>query len=49
LVTVLLVENINGLVSDLRLVSLIRAVALWAEDPEYYTSALTDVVALYNE
>jgi hypothetical protein len=49
LVTVMLLENTNGLVSDLRLVSLVRAVALWSEDPEYYTSALTDVVSLYNE
>ncbi|MDR2101785.1 MAG: hypothetical protein LBP43_04375 [Treponema sp.] len=49
LVTVLPVEDTNGLVSDLKLVSLIRAFALWAEDPEYYTSALTDVVPLYDE
>ncbi|MDR3138920.1 MAG: hypothetical protein LBT95_04525 [Treponema sp.] len=49
LVTTLLIEQPGGALEDLRLASSIRAVALWAEDPEYYTSALTDVVPLRND
>jgi hypothetical protein len=49
LVTTLSIEQPSGALGDLRLASSIRALALWAEDPEYYTSALTDVVPLYNE
>jgi hypothetical protein len=49
LVTTLLIEEAGGPLEDLRLPSSVRAVVLWAEDSEYYTSALTDVVPLYNE
>jgi hypothetical protein len=49
LVTTTLIEEAAGAVAELRLTSSIRAVVLWAEDPEYNTSALTDVVSLYNE
>ncbi|MDR2303459.1 MAG: hypothetical protein LBE10_02590 [Treponema sp.] len=37
-------EDRDGLVSELNLPQEVRTVALWAEDPEYSTSALTDVV-----
>jgi hypothetical protein len=36
----------EGPLSDLKLAATVRAVALWAEDPVYYTSVLTDVVPL---
>ncbi|MDR1176947.1 MAG: hypothetical protein LBK83_15920 [Treponema sp.] len=35
-------EDRDGLVSELNLPQEVRTVALWAEDPEYSTSALTD-------
>jgi hypothetical protein len=49
LVTTLLIEEAGGSLEELGLLSSIRAVALWAEEPEYYTSALTDIVPLFNE
>jgi hypothetical protein len=39
-------DTVEGRVADLNLDSGVRAVALWAEDPVYYTSVLTDVVPL---
>jgi hypothetical protein len=39
-------DAVEGRISDLGLVSEVRAVALWAEDPVYYTSVLTDVTPL---
>jgi hypothetical protein len=49
LVTTLVIDQPGGPLDDLRLPSSVRAVALWAEDPEYFTSALTDIVPLNNE
>jgi hypothetical protein len=39
-------DELDGLLSDLDLPSGVRGIALWAEDPSYATSALTDVVPL---
>jgi hypothetical protein len=39
-------ENLSGSVADLTLGPEARSLALWAQDPEYYTSALTEVVSL---
>jgi len=36
--------NIEGNTRDLRLTNGVRTAALWAEDPEYHISALTDAV-----
>jgi hypothetical protein len=49
LVTTLVIDQPGGPLDELRLPSSVRAAALWAEDPEYFTSALTDIVPLYNE
>jgi hypothetical protein len=38
--------NPVGLVSELDIPSNARAVALWADDPEYSTAALTDIVSV---
>jgi hypothetical protein len=46
IVTSITLEATEGQVSGLGLASEVRAVALWAEDPVYYTSVLTDVVPL---
>jgi hypothetical protein len=46
IVNTLSLDTLEGRVADLNLDSGIRAVALWAEDPAYYTSVLTDVVPL---
>ena len=43
---VLPLEHTEGQVSDLGPSSEVRAVALWAEDPVYYTSVLTDIAPL---
>ena len=40
------VENLNGTIASLGLSSNVRALALWAEDAEYQTSALTDLIAI---
>ncbi|MDR2418713.1 MAG: hypothetical protein LBD79_06635 [Treponema sp.] len=40
------VENLSGAISSLGLSSNVRALALWAEDAEYQTSALTDLIAI---
>jgi hypothetical protein len=40
------IEHLEGSVTDLRLASAIRGVALWAFDPELHTSALTDMAAI---
>lgn len=40
------VTVLDGAVAELELPQGTRAVALWAEDPEYLTSALTDVIPL---
>jgi hypothetical protein len=47
MVSTLTLESVEGQVEDLDIPSNVRAVALWAEDPEYFTSALTDVAPLY--
>jgi hypothetical protein len=47
MVSVLPLEQHEGQVSDLGFPSEVRAVALWAEDPAYYTSILTDVSPLH--
>jgi hypothetical protein len=46
IVSTLEVNTIEGRISDLDIPQEVRAVALWAEDPVYFTSALTDVAAL---
>jgi hypothetical protein len=38
--------QVEGTISQLNLPSRARSVALWAEDSEYYTAALTDVVRI---
>jgi hypothetical protein len=38
--------NLAGSVSELDIPSSVRTIALWADDPEYFTSALTDVVSV---
>jgi hypothetical protein len=45
-VTLFNLEQLDGLVSDLDLPANVRGAALWAEDPAYATSALTNVVSL---
>jgi hypothetical protein len=45
-VTVLPLDQLDGLVTDLELPANVRGAALWAEDPAYATSALTNVVSL---
>ena len=40
----LTVTEIQGNIRDLRLANSVRTAALWAEDPEYNISALTDAV-----
>jgi hypothetical protein len=40
------VQNLNGTVASLGLSSSVRALALWAEDAEYQTSALSDLVPI---
>jgi len=39
-------SSITGNIRDLRLPSSIRTASLWAEDPEYHISALTDPVSV---
>jgi hypothetical protein len=46
LVSVITMDALEGQLSDLKLASNVRAAALWAEDPGYYTSVLTDVTSL---
>jgi hypothetical protein len=46
MVATLTLDTVEGRVSDLDLPSNVRALALWAEDPVYFTSVLTDVVPL---
>jgi len=43
-VQTLTISSIEGNVGDLRLNNSVRTAALWAEDPEYHISALTDAV-----
>jgi hypothetical protein len=38
---------LSGPLSELDISSEIRIISLWAEDPEYFTSALTDVVPIH--
>ena len=45
LVTVSL-DVTEGLVSSLKMPNNVRSVALWADNPDYLTSALTDVVSI---
>jgi hypothetical protein len=40
------VENLSGTIASLGLSSNVRALVLWAEDAEYQTSALTDLIAI---
>ncbi|MDR1239061.1 MAG: hypothetical protein LBK27_03025 [Treponema sp.] len=46
MVTVITMATVEGQITDLNLSPTVRAAALWAEDPAYYTSVLTDVVPL---
>jgi hypothetical protein len=39
-------QVLDGALADLKLPSGVKALALWAEDPEYMVSALTDIVSL---
>jgi hypothetical protein len=41
-----LVENKTDSIASLRLPSNVRALALWAEDAEYHSSALTDLIPI---
>jgi hypothetical protein len=45
-IKVLLLPKLAGSVSELDIPSNVRTVALWAEDPEYSTSAFTDAVSI---
>ena len=45
-VQTLSITEIEGSLKDLRLLNSVRTAALWAEDPEYHISALTDAAAL---
>ena len=45
-VQTVILTQIEGSVRDLKLVSNARTAALWAEDPEYHISALTDASSL---
>ncbi|MDR1279164.1 MAG: hypothetical protein LBK02_10475 [Treponema sp.] len=47
MISTVTIETIEGQITDLGLPSEARAVALWAEDPEYFTSILTDVVPFH--
>jgi hypothetical protein len=40
------VQNLSGTIASLGLSSSVRALALWAEDAEYQTSALTDLIPI---
>jgi hypothetical protein len=40
------VDELSGSIASLGLSANIRALALWAEDPEYQTSALSDLIAV---
>ena len=42
----LTITDIEGNIQDLRMSSNVRTAALWAEDPEYHISALTEAVLL---
>ena len=44
-VQTLIVTDLQGNVSSLRLNNGVRTAALWSEDPEYHVSALTDAVS----
>jgi hypothetical protein len=46
IISVLILDTIEGRVSDLDIPANARAAALWAEDSAYFTSALTDVAPL---
>jgi hypothetical protein len=46
ILSTLILNTIEGRIEDLDIPAGARAAALWAEDPEYVTSALTDVVSL---
>jgi hypothetical protein len=46
IISTLTLDTIEGRISDLDIPAEVRAVALWAEDPVYFTAALTDVAAL---
>jgi hypothetical protein len=46
IISTLVVDSIDGRISDLDIPSNARTAALWADDPVYFTSALTDVVPL---
>ena len=45
-VQTLTISDIEGNIRDLRVSNSARTAALWAEDPEYHISALTDAVSL---
>ncbi|MDR0718875.1 MAG: hypothetical protein LBF78_04505 [Treponema sp.] len=40
------IPNPSGNINDLNLPGTVRSIALWAEDPEYHTSALTEAVSI---
>ncbi|MDR0878649.1 MAG: hypothetical protein LBN21_11395 [Treponema sp.] len=44
IVKTLALSSLSGLIAELDIPMDVRTVALWAEDPDYFTSALTDVV-----
>ncbi|MDR3020964.1 MAG: hypothetical protein LBU66_08730 [Treponema sp.] len=46
-VSTVVITSFSGSVSQLRLPSNVRTVALWAEDEAYYCSAFTNVVSIY--
>jgi len=43
---VIQVRELNGRLRDLRFASAVRTVALWAEEPEYHISILTEAVSI---
>ena len=45
-VQTLTITDIEGNLRDLRILNNVRTAALWAEDPEYHISALTDAVSV---
>jgi hypothetical protein len=45
-VNTITLQVLDGALADLKLPSGVKALALWAEDPEYMVSALTNIVSL---
>jgi len=43
---VIQVRELSGTLRDLRLAGAVRTIALWAEEPEYHLSILTEAISI---